>query len=39
MSCNWQVPAKASASYQIHANAYDTTGRAGISSKVTIAAK
>jgi hypothetical protein len=38
-SCNWQVPAKASASYQIHANAYDTTGQVGVSSNVTITAK
>ena len=38
-SCNWQVPAKANTSYQIHANAYDTTGQVGVSSNVTITAK
>jgi hypothetical protein len=38
-SCNWQVPAKAKASYQIHANAYDTKGQVGVSSNVTITAK
>lgn len=38
-SCNWQVPAKANTNYQIHANAYDTTGQVGISSNVTITAK
>jgi hypothetical protein len=38
-SCNWQVPAKANTSYQIHANAYDTTGQVGVSSNVTIKAK
>ncbi len=38
-SCNWQVPAKAKASYQIHADAYDTKGQVGVSSNVTITAK
>jgi Big-like domain-containing protein len=38
-SCNWTVPAKANTSYQIHANAYDTTGQVGVSSYVTVTAK
>ncbi len=38
-SCNWTVPAKASATYQIHATAYDTAGQLGVSTNVTITAK
>ncbi len=38
-SCTWQVPAKANATYQIHATAYDTAGQAGVSNNVTITTK
>jgi hypothetical protein len=38
-SCNWQVPARANAIYQIHANAYDTKGQMGVSSNVTVTAR
>ena len=38
-SCSWQVPNKANTSYQIHADAYDTTGQMGVSSNITITAK
>jgi hypothetical protein len=38
-SCVWIVPAKAGATYQIHANAYDTAGQVGVSGNVTITAR
>jgi subtilisin family serine protease len=38
-SCNWTVPAKPNRSYQLRANAYDTTGRVVTSSPVTVTAR
>ena len=35
-SCDWQVPAAPNKTYQLHANAYDTTGLVGASSNVTV---
>jgi subtilisin family serine protease len=37
--CNWAVPSKPNRSYQLRANGYDTKGRMGTSSIVTVTAR